>query len=87
MTLTKKDKEFLRSIGYQGKDFLQIVYASGGTDYEYNGSKISRKKAIDLLGRHAFLSGLARSAFHWSACQVAEDGSFVLFDSSRWFNS
>lgn len=87
MTLTKKDKAFLRCIGYKDKDFLQIMYAAGKTDYQCEGRKISRKQAVDLLGCQSFLSGLARSAFHWSACRVAEDGSIVLFDSSRWFNS
>ena len=38
------------------------------------------KKAIEILGRKEFLSGLARSTFHWDS----QRGD-VSFDSSKLF--
>ena len=47
--------------------------------------KITIKGAIELLGRKNFLSGIARSAFHWDAMRETEDGRKIFFDSSRLF--
>ena len=48
--------------------------------------RISRKEAIELLGRETWLSGLDRSAFHWSAMrQTKDDKGYVYFDSSKLF--
>ena len=82
MKLTKKDKQLLISIGYEKKDFLQIEQATSKTVYEHYpkmgvGWKITMQEAIDILGKKEFLSGIARSAFHWSAIRLAPDGSEV----------
>lgn len=90
MKLTKKDKQFLISIGCTEKDFPKIEQAESKTIFEHYpkvgaGWKITAKKALDILGREQFLFGLYRSSFHWSAVRCAADGSEVYFDSSRLF--
>ena len=87
MTLTEKDKA-------PAEDFQQIeevaqtkytrftLYENGSE----RGKRISREETIRLLGRRTWLSGLSRSAFHYSVCRNIEGGqSFILFDSSRFF--
>lgn len=85
MRLSVSDKNFLSEIGYSEFDCKQIERASGKTCYEYENKRIGQKRAIELLGRENYLSGLARSAFHWSATRETPEGNFVSFDSSRFF--
>lgn len=72
---TKEDKE-------------QIKRALKCTKYrlcgDYTTTKISRKEAIEILGKELFVSGLERSAFHWTALRTNGDKS-ILFDSSDLF--
>ena len=94
MKLTEKDKADLLALDVPPEDFWQIaeaaqlkytkyaVYAKGAE----KGRHISRDEAIRLLGRKEWLSGLSRSAFHFTACRDTIDGaSFVLFDSHKLF--
>ena len=46
---------------------------------------ITRDEAVTRLGRLDYLSGIARSAFHFTAMRITEDGKVILFDSSRLF--
>lgn len=85
MKLTLEDKKILWDIGFVEGNFFQIEAAAAKTDYEYRGKKISRDKAIELLGRRAFISGLSRSAFHWTAARETATGECVYFDSCRLF--
>lgn len=87
MKLTNRDKEILSSWGYTEKDIKQIEETIKKTVYELNSKeKISCQDAIKLIGRKAFLSGISRSAFHWSASRYTNDGNnFVSFDSSKLF--
>lgn len=85
MRLTNEDKKYLNGLGYTVKDFKQIEEAMSKTVYELDDKRISRKKAIELLGRTMYLSGISRSAFHWSACREIADGQTVYFDSSKLF--
>ncbi len=87
MKLTEKDKELLSSWGHTEQDFQQIEEAmySRNTKYDLNGKPIGRDEAIRLLGRRAYLAGLSRSAFHWSASQMTDDGQEIGFDSSHLF--
>lgn len=85
MKLTKNDKELLKSWGYEDKDILQIEEATIKTTYEMDDKKISIKKAIQVLGREEFLSGIARSAFHWNCVRTNKNGETVFFDSSKLF--
>jgi len=51
---------------------------------DYTTTPISRKEAIEILGKEMFVSGLERSSFHWTAARTNEDKT-VLFDSSDLF--
>lgn len=53
-------------------------------DGDESRGKISRKKAIDILGADIFVSGLERSALHWTACRY-KDNFTILFDSRKLF--
>ena len=76
MRLTDSDKECLKAWGYPEQDMKQI---------EEEG-RISAEKASKLLGREAYLSGLSRSAFHWSASRdIGDSGNTVSFDWSSLF--
>lgn len=87
MKLTNRDKEILSAWGHSEEDLKQIEEATRKTVYELNSKeKISCEEAIKLIGRKAFLSGISRSAFHWSASRYTKDGNdFVSFDSSKLF--
>ena len=86
MELTNEDKALLTKWGYRKEDFEQIERATLRTDYELNDEKISLREALEILGREEYLSGISRSAFHWSACRENENGQKVVyFDSSRLF--
>ena len=85
MKLTNEDKKILRSFGHPDSDFAQIEEAAGKTKYDLDGKRISRAKVIELIGRKQFLAGLSRSAFHWSAAQLTDDGMEIGFDSSAYF--
>ena len=92
LKLTNEDKKLLKNWGYPDEDLTQIERATTKTKYElartsFNTSenKISTDEAIEILGRKEYLSGIARSAFHWSACRQNEKGQTVYFNSSKLF--
>lgn len=87
MKLTVADKELLKKWGYPEKDFEQIEMATEAkcTTYEMNGEKISATKAIEVLGREAYLSGIGRSAFHFTSFRENDNGQGVHFNSSKLF--
>lgn len=93
MKLTMEDKKCLMSMGHPESDLWQIELAQTGnnTIYTYKDKRISRKKAIELLGKKKFLSGLSRSAFHWNSYRLIDDNGTdeegVYFDSSNMFRS
>ena len=93
MKLTVKDKKILSDMGYSDKDFNQIEKAISITKYTAYGREITPPEAIKILGISVFLSGISRSAFHWSAIRYANDeiecntdDNSVYFDSSALFN-
>jgi len=110
MKLTNEDKKQLKENGYTENDFPQIERAmqKSKTTYEAfdikteKSEKISREQAIKILGRDVWLSGISRSAFHWTAVRDNMRGYFkpksadyvvtqepthtVHFDSSKLFN-
>ena len=90
MKLTSEDKDLLRQWGFDDKDFPQIELATQTryTKYQIGNKSISRGRALDLLGRRKYLSGIARSAFHYTAARTVgenEESGVVFFDSSRLF--
>lgn len=92
MKLTKKDKTYLLSIGCSENDFQQIENAISKTKYllySIRGNeqkRIGRKVVINLIGREAFLSGINRSAFHYTAVRYVDADNAIHFDSSRYFD-
>lgn len=85
MILTNEDKQYLIECGYEKEDFNQIARAISKTTYEYKGEKINAEKAVEIVGRDAFLSGIARSAFHMTSSREDKAGERVYFDSKRLF--
>lgn len=90
-TLTKEHKEIISIFGYPERDFAQIEKALKYTDFELydqiktEDEKITIEQAIEILGEELFLSGICRSAFHWSATRENEKGQKVYFNSSRLY--
>lgn len=87
MKITKEDKMYLERCRFGRKDLAQIQEATrrDKTTYEMDGAPITREEAIARLGRLDYLSGIDRSAFHFTAMRTAADGKVILFDSSRLF--
>jgi hypothetical protein len=85
MKLTSQDQVLLIKYGHPKSDFRQIERALNKTTYETNGKKITREEAINILGTETYLSGISRSAFHWSAFRENEKGQGVYFNSSQLF--
>ena len=80
MKLTNKDREYLYSIGYRADDFDVIERNARYIKYELvtknsadSDVAINQEKAIKLLGRETFLSGLGRATFHDTAYRSIED--------------
>ena len=85
MFLTEEDKRQLLKWGHKETDIPQVEEATSKTIYILNDVRISRKEAIQLLGRNNYLSGISRSAFHYTACRVTTDGKSIIFDSHKLF--
>lgn len=87
MRLTNDDKDILRRFGHEDKDFAQIERAMEKryTTYRLNVTPVTREDAILLLGRIRYLAGIARSAFHYTACQECPGLGFMYFDSRKLF--
>lgn len=90
MKLTAADKKMLSEWGHPESDFRQIEEAlqKSKTKYKLGSTPISRDEAIRLLGQRQYLSGIARSAFHYTAARevpMSTTGETVYFDSSNLF--
>lgn len=90
MKLTNEDKDLLLHWGYSEKDFTQIeeAFQKSKTKYTLGSFSISREEALRVLGRRQYLSGIARSAFHWTAVRcvpMSISNEVVFFDSSMLF--
>ena len=87
-TLSPEDREDLMSMGHPESDLPQIEEAVNRSSYTlYRGDRCERitaAKAMETLGRHKFLAGIGRSAFHYTSCQE-NDGASVQFDSNILF--
>lgn len=85
MNLTKSDQDYLISLGHITNDLPQIEEAMREymTTYTMGSKRITRQEAIEQLGRQKYLSGLSRSAFHYSAVQYTSNNIPIYFDSSK----
>lgn len=84
MIFTKEDIAYLKECGNDEEDIEQIERATNHTKFELDGVKISQDKAIGLLGRKKFISGMMRCAFHASAVRETNYGGKVYFDCYKW---
>lgn len=93
--LTNEDVKELLDIGvpesyiYQIKQIAKIVKLGYDWNYENGtseGGPISASEAIGIIGKHKFLCGLDRCAFHWTATQSNDDGTVVIyFNACEYF--
>lgn len=85
--LSSEQKKLILSFGYPKEDLNQIEKALKYTDFQQlpDDENITIEKAVEILGEKTFLSGMCRSAFHWSAVRESEKGEKVYFNSSRLF--
>ena len=88
MKLNQSDREILLHMGVPPEDFDQIERAATGgkTIYSSQGKRIGQKEAIRILGRKEYLSGISRSAFHYTCVRHTPDGTPVFFDSKNLFS-
>lgn len=86
--LTEEDKRMLRDWGHPVEDFPQIENAANLSIFDLDGEKsVSWEEAVEAIGREQFLSGISRSAFHWSSSRDGVDsdgiGHEVFFESGK----
>ena len=61
----------------------EYTLKTAGIDGE---KRISADKAFEILGERKFLSGISRSAFHYTSARKSEDEKYTVhFDSSKLF--
>lgn len=93
MELTPQDVGYIvNKLGYSMLEIAQIKAALRKTKITKETSdgkrrRISPKEARKILGDKQFLSGISRSAFHFTSMRKAEDGTEVLFDAYPYFKS
>lgn len=86
MKLLKSDIEYLLSMGESVDTIEQIKRAKRIIKLtNAKGERITQDKAVEILGRKEFLSGLDRASFHWTAYRENENGESVYFDASKLF--
>ena len=86
MKLTKADRDFIRRNFWESEQSIdQIERCIDRTKFTLDGKKIPTARAIAMLGREKFLTGMDRSAFHYTTVMETEDGQMIYFDSSRFF--
>ena len=86
--LTTEDKAIIRSFGCYSEDsFNQIEEAINRSTFTLDGKEIiNAYDAICILGKEEFLSGIARSAFHWTSSRNTADNKHTVgFNSSIIF--
>lgn len=85
MKLTKHDKKLLLNWGGVANKISRRlkppypIHPQQQHDWPYSGYFSS--------GTETYLSGIVRSAFHWSVVRETEDGRRVYFDSSNLFKN
>lgn len=85
MKLTEQDKQILRDFGHPESDIRQLCEAARRCKHtDEHGNRITAEKAVEMLGRKTWLSGISRAAFHWN-CGRENNGYYVSFDCSAMF--
>lgn len=84
--LCKDARERFKRLGHIDKDMRQLCDAVATTKYYLNDSiQLTADEAYDMLGESDFMSGLSRSAFHFSSVRECNEGA-IFFDSSALFD-
>lgn len=83
--LTKRDKNYLLSIGYLPEDMEQIEEGINIGTYtlckrikgttEYKEKEISFSQVINKVGKKKFLASSGRASFHWSTGDTLKECS------------
>lgn len=84
MKLTAEDEAALLEMGHLEEDIPQLRIAARKAKIEYQDGYISHERAVELLGRHTYLTGISRCAFHASALRETPTGETVYF-TYRWW--
>lgn len=77
-------EKIIVDLGHSPGDIQQILEAEKKASFTLNDKKISQKKAIELLGKRDYWSGIGRAAFHWSSGRFSPAGN-VSIDCRRYF--
>lgn len=88
MKINQNDSQYLLSLGYNRRDIAKIKFAVSQSKYIHGCDIISSDKAVKIVGREAFLSGIAESTFYETALREPLDQTdyrMVCFDSSILF--
>ena len=85
MRWSNEDTKLLQDWGYSQEDIEQIKQARKFVVLEVKDKKISIDKAIEILGREDFLSGLSRASFHFTSIRKNDKGDSVYFDCRKMF--
>ena len=81
--LTEKDRDNLLNWGYAPSDLAQIEECANKSVYVLDMKEsIPLEKVLELLDRDTFLSGISRSAFHWTSTRETPDGTHSVFFES-----
>lgn len=84
MKLTAEDEATLLELGHAKQDIPQLKDAARKATIKYRNEKISHERAVELLGRRTYLTGISRCAFHASAVRNTPDGETVDFSYKWW---
>lgn len=84
MKLSAEDEALLLDMGHPKQDIRQLQDAARKTTIKYRNEKISHERAIELLGRRTYLTGISRCAFHASAVRETPEGEPVDFYYKWW---
>lgn len=81
---TMSPEQILIDNDVRPENVSQVFEAEKFASFTLNDKKISRKKAIELLGKHNYWCGMNRAAFHRSTGRTSPAGE-VYIDCSRYF--
>lgn len=94
--LSDEDRAILKGWGYPARDLAQIQEAINRSTYvakflmkekrkaaEEREGEVSKETAMQILGRQTFLSGIARSAFHFTSSREPDKADFICLEDGR----
>lgn len=86
--LNKREIDLLKKWGYPEEDIKQIEESVlAGEFFTNKGKKVDWLTAKRIVGSIEFLSGISRSAFHWTCMRnnQKKPNRFIFFDFSKYF--